>query len=69
MMNMWLNLAWAKLKKGNILIDSLLVIYIVSITIILLMNYHQMKYAYYQIEEDTIRSLFSRDYEKITEIP
>ena len=68
-MNMWLNLAGAKLKKGNILIDSLLVIYIVSITIILLMNYHQMKYAYYQSEEDTIRSLFSRDYEKITEIP
>ena len=69
MMNMWLNLAGAKLKKGNILIDSLLVIYIVSITIILLMNYNQMKYAYYQIEEDTIRSLFSHDYEKITEIP
>ena len=68
-MNMWLNLAGAKLKKGNILIDSLLVIYIVSITIILLMNYHQMKYDYYQIEEDTIRSLFSHDYEKITEIP
>ena len=68
-MNMWLNLAGAKLKKGNILIDSLLVIYIVSITIILLMNYYQMKYAYYQIEEDTIRSLFSHDYEKITEIP
>ena len=68
-MNMWLNLAGAKLKKGNILIDSLLVIYIVSITIILLMNYHQMKYAYYQIEEYTIRSLFSHDYEKITEIP
>lgn len=69
MKNMWWNLDGAKLRKGNILIDSLLVIYIVSITIMIMMNYYLVKVNYYNVENEWMVWLYDNDYERLMDMP